>query len=76
MVSELLQPASVAPVPRLAFTRQELAASLGISVGTVDAWKAKQGLPFLRRGGVVLFPVDEVRTWLANNLERVSSETC
>lgn len=48
---------------------EEIAKRFGVSVGTVTAWRKKLGMPVFRmskgkRGGLVLFNVDEVGRWL------------
>ena len=56
---------------RLALRPAEVAKALGIDDRTLRRWQRDEGLPFARVGGAVLFPVDELRAWLA---ERASGE--
>ena len=67
-------------LPRLALRRETLAKSLDCSVRTIDNLKAHDGLPFAKlRSGIVVFPVDQVRQWLADRArptaEQASKET-
>lgn len=43
--------------------KKELAKSLGVSVGTIDAWR-RQGAPYIQRGHVIRFERDKVVAWL------------
>ena len=52
---------AVAP---LALRPRDAAAALGISERLLQDWAKTHGLPCLRLGQVVLYPVDEVRAWL------------
>ena len=56
---------------RIALRPAECARALGIDARTLRRWQRDEGLPFARVGGAVLFPVAELRAWLA---ERVSGE--
>ena len=67
-----IQHIPVAPVPRLALTREELAESLGVSDRTISHMQ-RSGLPHVRLGasdGRVVFPVAEVADWLAQRVQR------
>ncbi len=75
MVSKALVPSEVAKVPRLTLTRQELADSFGVGVGTIDKWRTQYGLPFIRRESMVLFPVSVVDAWLVENSERNTQDS-
>ena len=58
---------AVAP---LALRPRDAAAALGISERLLQDWAKTHGLPCIRLGQVVLYPVDEVREWLrAQTLE-------
>ncbi len=52
---------AVAP---LALRPRDAAASLGISERLLQDWAKTHGLPCIRIGQVVLYPVDEMRQWL------------
>ncbi len=56
----------VADVPRLALTREEAAASLGVSL-TFFAEKIQPELRIVRRGNVRLIPIRELEKWLARS---------
>lgn len=55
---------NVAPVPRLALTRDEAAAALGVSSDFLDDHIIPE-LRVIRRGKLVLVPVVEIEKWLA-----------
>ena len=65
-----MKPRARAP-ERIALRPEECARALGVDDRTLRRWQKNEGLPFARVGGVVLFPVAEVRAWLE---ERVSAE--
>jgi excisionase family DNA binding protein len=69
-----LRAALVQLVPRLSLTREEAADAFGISVGTFDMWTREHGVPHVRRGRVLLFPISGLQQWLAENSE-VASQT-
>lgn len=54
-------------------TRKELADELGVSVPTIDKWKANKGLPYVKSSlnGHVRFNLDDVRQWLESDYKRV-----
>ena len=58
---------------RLALRPAECARALGVDERTLRRWQRDEGLPFARVGNTVLFPVAELRAWLA---KRVSAEQC
>lgn len=60
----------VAPVPRLALTRQEAAAALGVSL-TFFADHVQPDLRLVRRGSVRVVPVTELQRWLDANAEHL-----
>ena len=62
-----LRPQSDTSQPqRIALSRTELATALGVSQGTVDSWAKHHKLPHLKVSrGRVIFPIDQVRAWLA-----------
>lgn len=53
---------------RLALRPAEVAQALGVDERTLRRWQRDEGLPFARVGGAVLFPVAELREWLAKRL--------
>ncbi len=65
-----MKPTQATPAP-LALRSHAAAAALGVDERTLRRWQKDEGLPFARVGGVVLFPVAELRAWLA---ERASGE--
>jgi len=48
----------------LALRPRDAAVALGISERLLQDWAKTHGLPCVRLGQVVLYPVDEVRAWL------------
>ncbi len=56
----------LAPVPRVALTRQEAAASLGVSLSTFQR-DIQPDLRIVRRGSVRLVPVAELEQWAEKN---------
>lgn len=49
-------------------TAEDVAKHFGVETGTITAWRKRLGLPALRmskgkRGGLVLFKLDEVDRW-------------
>ncbi|MDY7109449.1 MAG: helix-turn-helix domain-containing protein [Planctomycetota bacterium] len=63
--------APVAAVPRLALRPAEAARALGISRRKLWSITANRtsGIPVVRFGQTVLYPVSELRTWLAQQAE-------
>ncbi len=68
MNDDLIVPVgSVEPVPRLALLGRELAPSFGISQRTLTTWEAEGiGPPSVKINRIRLYPIDEVRIWLAD----------
>jgi predicted DNA-binding transcriptional regulator AlpA len=56
----------------LALRPRDAAAALGISERLLQDWAKHSGLPCVRLGQVVLYPVDEIRQWLR---ERASTDS-
>ena len=58
--------------PPLALGRADAADALGISVRKLDELVADRssGIPFAKIGARVLFPVAELRAWLAEQVQR------
>lgn len=62
--------AAATAVAPLALRPRDAAVALGISERLLQDWAKTHGLPCIRLGQVVLYPVDEVRAWLrAQTLE-------
>ncbi len=59
--------------PRLALTRSEAAAALGMSINSFER-HVQPELRVVRRGKLRLFPVAELERWLRENSERVFEE--
>jgi hypothetical protein len=57
-------------VPRLALTRAEAAAALGVSIDSFKRY-VQPDVRVVRRGSVRLIPVAELERWLEANAERV-----
>jgi len=62
-------PLARAPVPRVALTRAEAAAALGLSV---EAFRVhvQPHLRLIRRGRIVLVPLVELERWAIESAER------
>lgn len=59
-----------APIPRVALTIPEAAASLGVGPDFFDQ-HIRPELRVIRRGSKRLIPVEELRRWADENAERV-----
>jgi len=59
-----------APVPRFALVLPEAAASLGMSPSSFTRY-VKPHVRMIRRGKLVLVPVQELEAWVAANAEHV-----
>lgn len=57
-----------APIPRLGLSRQEAAASLGVSVDTFER-HIQPSLRMVRIGRVRLVPIAELNRWLDSHAE-------
>ena len=55
--------------PRLALTRPEAAAALGVSVNSFDRHVAAE-VRVVRRGSIRLYPIAELERWLRENAAR------
>ncbi len=60
----------VAPVPRVALTREEAAASLGMSLTSFEEYVQPE-LRLIRRGRLRLVPLTEIERWAEDAAERV-----
>jgi phage terminase Nu1 subunit (DNA packaging protein) len=65
-----LAPIHVEPIPRLALRRPEMAEALGVSERTLSAWS---DVPTVRIGGCVMYPVEQIRKWLADQAANQSN---
>lgn len=63
-----MKPQATAPVPRLALTREEAAASLGMSLSAFQT-HVQPDLRLIRRGSLRLIPVAELQRWVDRNQE-------
>jgi excisionase family DNA binding protein len=61
--------AELAPIPRLALTREEAAAALGMSVDSFER-HVQPTIRLVRLGRMRLVPVHELERWLEENAER------
>ena len=61
-----------APVPRIALSRVEAAASLGMSVDSFER-HVQPDLKLIRRGKLRLVPVAELERWAGSNAERIEA---
>jgi len=58
----------LAPVPRTALTREEAAASLGLSLDSFERY-VQPSIPMIRRGRLRLVPVAELGRWAEREAE-------
>lgn len=66
----------VATCPRLALRAREAAEALGISERLLWEWTRAEGVPHVRIGNVLLYPIGEVRQWLrCRVMERAAAST-
>jgi hypothetical protein len=63
-------PTIVLTVPRLALTRSEAAASIGMSLDSFERY-VQPSIRLVRRGKLRLVPVSEIKKWLEANSESV-----
>jgi excisionase family DNA binding protein len=61
----------VAPIPRLALTREEAAAALGMSLNSFER-HVQPTIRLVRLGRMRLVPVSELERWLAENAGRAA----
>lgn len=52
-------------IPCLAMRAREAARAMGVSERTLWEWTQAGDVPHVRRGKVLLYPVDELRRWLS-----------
>jgi len=53
--------------PRLALNAREAAAALSISARSLWLLTNQRAIPHVRLGGRIVYPIDLLRTWLAEN---------
>ena len=63
----------VKTTPRLALSRAEAAASMGMSLDSFERY-CQGEIPCIRRGRLRLYPLRELERWLERNAERVLEE--
>lgn len=51
--------------PRMVLTRSETAASMGISLPTLDRLARCTDIPYFKVGDRILFPVEALNAWLS-----------
>ena len=61
------------PIPVLALRLRNAAKSLEVSERTLWTWTQRGDVPHIRRGGVVLYPVDGLRRWLESQLRATTA---
>jgi hypothetical protein len=59
----------LAPIPRLALTREEAAAAIGMSLDSFER-HVQPTIRLVRRGRLRRVPVGELDRWLSENAER------
>ena len=59
------------PNPRkMALRKNEVATTIGVSVGTLDNWlRTGEAPPHFRKDRVLLFPVRELESWLSRQCD-------
>ena len=65
---------ATAPIPRLALTREEAAASLGMSLDSFER-HVQPTIRLVRLGRLRLVPVSEMARWLDDHAQRTLKET-
>lgn len=58
------------------FTKQEAAEYLGVSVRAVDYLRQNDGLPCLKIGRLVRFPVDKLEKWVNDHTQTGGGVNC
>jgi hypothetical protein len=61
----------VAPIPRLALSREEAAAALGMSLNSFER-HVQPTIRLVRLGRMRLIPVGELERWLSENASRAA----
>jgi excisionase family DNA binding protein len=68
-LARLEEPRLGPAIPCLALRLPEAAAALAVSERTLWSWAAAGEVPCVRKGKVLLFPVDRLRQWLSELAE-------
>lgn len=63
MSTSALHPLPVEPIPRITLRQNEAAAALGVSIPRLMELVEHDGLPVVRRGRTLLFPVADLARW-------------
>ncbi len=66
--------ADTAPIPRLALSREEAAAAIGMSLDSFER-HVQPTLRLIRLGRMRLVPISELGRWLDDNAQRTLKET-
>jgi excisionase family DNA binding protein len=64
----------VAPIPRLALSREEAAASVGVSLDSFERW-IQPSIRLVRVGRMRLVPISELERWLEQNADLTITTT-
>jgi hypothetical protein len=67
-------PPSVAPIPRLALSREEAAHALGMSLNSFER-HVQPTIRLVRLGRMRLVPIRELERWLGENAQRTIERT-
>lgn len=66
--------ADTGPIPRLALSREEAAAAIGMSLDSFER-HVQPTLRLIRLGRMRLVPISELSRWLDDNAQRTLKET-
>ena len=61
-------------IPCLALRPRDAAKSLGISERTLWSWTEQGQVPHIRRNKIILYPVDALRDWLKQEVQKENPE--
>lgn len=59
--------------PCLAMRPREAARALGVSERTLWTWTREGSIPHVRRGALILYPVDALRRWLDEQVKATAT---
>jgi predicted site-specific integrase-resolvase len=65
---------TLSKIPRVALRKHEARLAIGVSAGTLEAWTKAGFIPHIRRGAIVLYPVDKLKKFLAEEADRQATE--
>jgi hypothetical protein len=71
----LKEPVSLAGIEPLFFTRDQLAKAVAVSPRTIDIWRQKGLIPFIKVQGVVRFNIAKVKAVLEGRFEACEVHT-